>query len=165
MRISIKKVLITLTFLLFINYLSKGQVWQKFYGGAELDVINATCNTSDGGFIAMGASLSFKTGTLDGFNPDIYIIKIDACGTVVWEKNFGGFKNENAGLIIETSDGGYLIGGQTTSFGDQDLGDMYVLKIDALGDLEWSKTYGSAKIEGTRSIVETKDENFLIMGQ
>jgi len=112
--------------------------------------------TSDGGFIIFGT----KTHTTG--NSDLLLIKTDSLGNEEWSNSYGGNNNEgayNTSLVI-TSDGGFLFGGYTSSGDD----DMYLVKTDLSGNLEWSKTYGTNKNDRINSIIEDANGNFIIAG-
>ncbi len=110
--------------------------FQKAYGGTGSDKGLSVINTSDGGFASVGTTNSFGAGNLD-----VIATKTDATGTVIWSKTYGGNRLEDANTIRQTSDGGYIIGGRTKSFGVNSLNKGMVIKIDVNGDVEWSKVF------------------------
>lgn len=126
-------------------------LWTKTYGGPSIDAATDMQQTTDGGFILVGYTFSFGAG-----NSDVYVIRTDANGDILWQKTYGGELNDIGQSIIQTQDGGFIICGETESF---DLGtlEVYVLKINAAGVVEWSKAYGGNEFESGRSIAETED--------
>jgi len=104
------------------------KVWDKTYGGVKIDKIYSLKKTIDGNYIAVGETNSFGAG-----ENDIYIIKIDKNGNKLWEKTYGGSKNDVAYSIQQTTDGGYIVAGVTNSFGAGDS-DVYVIKMDSVGN-------------------------------
>jgi len=126
-------------------------------GGSEIayDIITAT---SGAGFLILGTTSSFGAG-----GGDVYLIKIDGLGDTLWTKTYGGSSNEWAWEIEKTSDGGYIFSGQTTSYG-AGLNDVYVIKIDAMGDTIWTRTFGDSEGNATRSIIAVPSGGFIIPG-
>jgi hypothetical protein len=110
---------------------SKGnKIWQKIYGGSEDDVASSIQQTTDRGFVVAGYTESFGAG-----RRDVYVIKLDAYGNKIWEKTFGGSDWDCAYSIQQTSDGGYIVAGETNSFGAGDY-NVYVIKFDENGNTE-----------------------------
>jgi hypothetical protein len=132
--------------------------WQKTYSGDKTDYACSIQQTNDGGYIVAGSTSSFGAGS-----SDIWILKIDPEGEVEWQKSNGGEGQDFAQSIRQTTDGGYIVAGTTYSFGLGDR-DIWVLKLDASGDVEWQKTYGGYGIEEAYSIVETYDGGYSVAG-
>jgi hypothetical protein len=97
------------------------------------------------------------------FNYDMYIVKLNGAGMLQWSKNIGGTGSEHASCIIQTRDGGFAISGETTSFGAGDW-DMFIVKIDSAGTVQWSKTFGGADADFACSIVQTVDGGYAMAG-
>uniref|UniRef100_A0A7V0Z449 T9SS type A sorting domain-containing protein n=1 Tax=candidate division WOR-3 bacterium TaxID=2052148 RepID=A0A7V0Z449_UNCW3 len=134
------------------------KLWEKFYGGSGDESANALYLTSDGGYILVGATTSIGAGSYD-----LYIIKTDASGTLQWEKTYGGSNEEMGWSVSPTSDGGYFIVGHTASQGAGGF-DVYVLKTDASGNLQWQETYGGADWDYGRLGHQTSDMGYIIAG-
>ncbi|MBU0518534.1 T9SS type A sorting domain-containing protein, partial [bacterium] len=114
----------------------------------------------DGGYILGGSTTSYGAG---GY--DMYLIKTDAAGDVVWTQTYGGTSTDVCYSLDQTIDGGYILGGYTTSFG-AGWTDMYVLKIDALGAVEWERTYGGVSSEHCYSVKEVwMDYGYVLAGE
>jgi hypothetical protein len=127
----------------FVWGFCKGQVtFQKTYGGPANDVAYAVRQTPSGGYILAGT-----TASITGSN-DVYVIKTDSSGNIVWAKTYGGLNSDIGSSIESTADGAYLVVGTTSSFGSG-TSNMYVLKIDSTGNVIWSKTYGSGNESGS----------------
>ncbi|MBI5777889.1 MAG: putative Ig domain-containing protein [Planctomycetes bacterium] len=115
--------------------------WQRYYRGLDQDMLDSIRQTSDGGYIMAGSSRSFGLGTGFGGGPDydIWLVKTDSNGAIIWQKAYGG-TNDDAmvswGAFDQTSDGGYVATGSTLSFGlGGGWGDIWVLKISSDGSL------------------------------
>jgi len=132
--------------------------WNRTYGGANDDVGNSVISTSDGGYALAGYTYSYGAGY-----QDFWLVKTDASGNAQWNKTYGGTYAEEARSIVQTSDGGYALVGWTDSFG-AGLSDAYLVKTDALGNAQWSRTYGEANYEQGSSIVETSDGGYALAG-
>jgi uncharacterized delta-60 repeat protein len=132
--------------------------WQKTYGGPNWDGAYSIQQTSDGGYIVAGFTYSFGAG-----NGDIWVLKLDPNGDVQWQKTYGGPSGDGAYSIQQTTDGGYIVAGWTSSFGAGN-GDIWVLKLDPNGDVQWQKTYGGPSGDGAYSIQQTTDGGYIVAG-
>jgi len=133
--------------------------WQKTYGGADAERVSVQ-QTADGGYIAAGSTGSFGAGG----NGDLWAIKLDADGNVTWQKTYGGAASyEYANSIRQTADGGYIVAGFTRSFGAGN-GDMWLLKLDASGNVAWQKTYGGPETETAGYAEQTSDHGYIVAG-
>ncbi|MGB4752597.1 MAG: hypothetical protein WBH60_08190, partial [Fervidobacterium sp.] len=131
--------------------------WQKTYGGDDWDEAKSICQTSDGGYVAVGVTNSF------GAEWDAYAFKIEQDGTLRWQRYFGGTGSDEAHDVCQTDDNCYMIAGVTYSFGRG--GDVYLLKLDESGSLKWSKTYGGDTSDEANSIERTFDGGYIIAGR
>jgi len=137
----------------------KGNIcWYKTYGGSKDDVGVSIKKLEDGNYIVVGYTSSFGNG-----NTDVYVIKIDNNGELIWEKIFGGEQDDIANDSIITSDGNLLIVGWTKSFSAKDR-DIYILKISKDGNLIWQKNYGGENMDEGRTVVETNDKGYIVAG-
>jgi len=144
--------------------------WSKYYGGSSTDIPLGVVKTIDNGFIIAGSSDSADrdiTNNKGGY--DFWILKIEANGTVVWGKNFGGSEIDEASAITQTNDGNFIVVGDTRS-SDKDVSnnngaaDLWMLKISQEGILIWEKTFGGTSFDVGRSISRTQDNGFIISG-
>ena len=94
---------------------------------------------------------------------DAYLIKTDLNGNIVWSKNYGGFDNDWFSSIQLTHDGGYIACGTTFTFGSG-IGDVYLLKLDPAGNIQWTKTFGGSGWERGNFVQQTFDNGFIITG-
>jgi hypothetical protein len=132
--------------------------WQKTYGGSNEDAAFAIAPTSDGGYVVAGWTGSFGAGS-----HDVWVLKLDGSGNVQWQKTYGGSNDDGATGIVPTSDGGYVVAGWTGSFGAGG-DDVWVLKLDGQGNVQWQKTYGGSNDDGARAIAPTSDGGYVVAG-
>ena len=97
--------------------------WQKTFGGSSWDEAYSVQQTSDGGYIIAGSTLSYGSGEWD-----VYLIKTDSDGNLEWQKTFGGPSCDIAYSVQQTNDGGYIIAGKTYSYGSI-YSDVYLIKL------------------------------------
>lgn len=132
--------------------------WQKTFGGINIDKAYSIKQTTDTGLIIAGFTNSFGLG---GY--DMYVIKTNKTGDVIWTKTYGGIDWDFAYSIEQTTDGGYIIAGGTNSYGKGDE-DMYLVKTNSIGDTLWTKTYGGAKDDEAKSVKQTSDGGYILTG-
>jgi len=138
---------------------SAGNVqWTTTIGGKGDDEGNSVCICSDGGYIVAGYSTSFGAG-----KSNVYVIKLDANGNVKWTETIGGTNNDNANCIKECSDKGYIIAGQTNSYGPGTY-ESYLVKIDSVGKIQWTSVYGKKGVDGAGWAMQSKDHGYLVAG-
>jgi hypothetical protein len=149
---------------------SGNPLWHKVYGGNQTDEGGDILQTPDGGFILTGYTVS-DDGDVSGHHGggDLWIVRLDSSGTIVWQKTYGGSGRDSGSSIIRTSDGGYALTGNTySSDGDitknQGSSDLWVLKTDDLGNLLWNKTYGGSKLDWGHSLIELSGGDLLVAG-
>jgi len=132
--------------------------WNQIYGGSDVERANAVVVTSDGGFALAGYTNSFGAG-----HYDYLLIKTDEQGNMEWNQTYGGIDKDISCALIETSDGGYALAGDTISFGAGDH-DSWLVKTDLFGNMLWNKTYGQADYDYTYSLVEAHDGGYVLAG-
>ena len=132
--------------------------WQKTYGGVESENAYSIQKTNDGGYIVAGQTASFGAGS-----SDIWILKLSSEGNIEWNKTYGGSSGEIAYCIQQTFEGGYIVAGVTHSFGAGN-GEIWILKLNILGGIEWQKTYGGDQNEEASSIQQTFDGGYIVAG-
>ncbi len=137
---------------------SGNEIWEKTFGGSNVEYGYSVQQTSDGGFIIVGFTWSFGAG-----NTDIYLIKTDVNGNKIWEKTFGGSGYEFGYSVQQTLDDGFIISGSSDSFG-VGSSDVYLIKTDATGNKIWDKTFGRSGYDNGVSIRETSDNGFIVVG-
>jgi uncharacterized delta-60 repeat protein len=131
--------------------------WQKRYGGADYEWANSIQQTSDGGYIVAGVTYSSYP------DYDFWVLKLTSDGTVSWEKIYGGATDDQANSVQQTTDGGYIVAGWTSSFGAGNY-DFWVLKLNDDGTVSWQKTYGGTNYDYAQSIQQTSDDGYIVAG-
>lgn len=134
--------------------------WQNSYGGSRDDVFHSVFQTPDGGYLVAGYTGSFGAGP----SADIWIMKLDANGTVQWQSTYGGQDGDLVTSIGMTMDGGYIIAGNTQNFRVDEDDDIWAFKLNADGTIAWEKTYGGPEYEHAGSIRQTNDGGYVLIG-
>lgn len=145
--------------------------WRRYYGGTNNDRSYDALEAQDGGYVLVGAS---ESKDVDIKNPkgsyDIWVVKVDQSGSLLWERSIGGTAYDKGQALIETSDGDYIVLGQSFS-NDGDISeaggssDIVLARLSSSGDLLQLRTLGSIGFETATSLVQRKDNNLLILGQ
>lgn len=158
--------------------------WQRTIGGSGQELLQSIIPTSDGGYIVGGSSSSNKSGKLQNGLDDLFgkkensyggldyfVVKLDNKGEIEWQKSYGGQYADELRSIVQTRDGGFLLGGSSNSpdsgnkneksYGESDY---WILKLDQKGEVEWQKTYGGAGDDQLQSVLQSKDGNYLLAG-
>lgn len=134
-------------------------IWERIYGGSSKNA-NSIKQTRDGGFIVAGP------GNADGLAPGrhFWVAKLDSNGFVQWQRVYGGETGEDVPFSVEEvvdaagNPNGYVIAGETTNFGAGQK-DVWIVKVDLNGDIEWEKTYGGSINESANSIQQVLDND------
>lgn len=145
-------------FLFFIADSNGTPLLQKVFGANNLDEPYTMTRTNDGGYLIVGNTNSFGEGS-----KDILFLKLNSDGGIEWQKTIGGYDDENAISVIQTSDGSYVAAGWSFSVGAGGT-DAWVLKIAPDGSLQWQKTYGSKGYDFAYSVAETTDGGIIFVG-
>jgi hypothetical protein len=144
--------------------------WQKSVGGTGNDYAESIQQTNDGGYIVVGISYS-NDGDVSGNQgaSDCWVVKLNAFGTIEWEKSMGGSGDDNARLIQQTNDGGYIFIGPSDS-NDGDVSgnhgnlDYWAVKLTSTGVIEWQKSLGGTGYEYAQYIQQTSDGGYIAAG-
>ncbi len=146
-------------------------IWEKSFGGTEIDEAWGIVSTNDGNFIIAGDTRSNDNNvTTNNGAADVFIIKITPNGDVVWSKSFGGTSFDTARSISKSMDGGFLISGSSRS-SDGDVSknngqnDAWVLKINSDGNLIWQSTIGGSNIDIAYDVVELNNGDVIAVGE
>jgi PKD repeat protein len=133
--------------------------WERTIGGNEFDEAHSAIQTSDGGYIIAGRTYSYYGSGID----DLWLVKTDAEGTEQWNRTIGGNYRDIASSVRHTSDGGYIIQGQTDPYGSG-FYDLWLLKTDAEGTEQWNQTFGGDSNGRLYSLQQTFDGGYILGG-
>jgi len=132
-------------------------VWTRRYGGAHNEYACAAMVTPDGGCTIAGSTYSFGAGS-----GDIFLVRIDTLGDTIWTKYYGGDGYDVAYSIAESNDGGYVVTGETNSFGLSS--NIYILRLNSTGDTIWTKSIGDLDYQLGRFVTKSIDGSYFIVG-
>jgi len=157
-----KKITLLFTVILFYSF-SMAQApylqWSKTYGGSEDDYAFEVEVLMDG-FLIGGHTKSFGNGN-DKY--DMYLIRTDEMGNILWTKTYGGELNEQTSSLKQTQDGGFILSGYTSSWG-QGGSEGYIVRVDRNGDTLWTKYYGGYTWDQFSCGIPTRDQGFIFTG-
>ena len=144
--------------------------WEKTLGGSYFDGANSVQQTSDGGYVVTGYANSYD-GNVGGNHggSDLWVVKLNSGGDMQWQKCLGGSDNDGGTSIQQTTDGGYIIAGYTSSNnGDVSLNqgseDYWVVKIDSEGTIQWQRCLGGSTADAANSVRQTSDGGYVVAG-
>ena len=129
-------------------------LWTRNYGGKEGRSVQ---QTSDTGYIVAGTTISF------GYGDQFYLVKTNASGDTLWTRAYGGTSQDWGKSVQQTSDGGYIAAGWTTSFGN--AFQFYLVKTNVSGDTLWTRTYGDTLFDEGNSVQQTSDGGYIVAGR
>jgi hypothetical protein len=130
-------------------------LWLKVYGRGEGYCVQ---QISDGGYIVTGDAFSAPSA-----DTEVYLLRTDANGDSLWARKYGGTSGENGYSVRETAEGGFIIVGETSSFG-AGSGDIFLVRTDPDGNSMWTRTYGDSSWDEGRSILIASDNTYVIAG-
>ena len=145
-------------------------IWEKSFGGTQIDEAKAITNTNDGNFLIVGDTRSKdKDVSVNNGAADVWILKISTEGNLIWEKTIGGSNFDVARAVYRTQDNGFLIAGSSRSldngFENKGQNDALILKIDDSGNLLWQKTFGGSEIDFFYGVVELNNTAVVAVGE
>lgn len=134
------------------------EAWVRSYGGDDGEFATSIAETRDGGYMVAACTESFGEGMLD-----VYLIRTDGQGQVTWTRTYGGEGWDMPWDIRQTSDGGFIVVGETESYGE-DGPDVYLIRTDGDGEPLWIRNYGGPGRETGRAVWETPEGDFIVGG-
>jgi hypothetical protein len=132
-------------------------IWSRTFGGDGDDEGSCVSPTTDGGYIITGLTHPAGPGDFD-----VYLIKTDSSGETLWTRTFGGDNYDAGRSVQQTSDGGYIVAG--TSYVGVGDADVYLIKTNASGDTQWTRTFGGSGTDGASSVQQTFDGGYIVAG-
>ncbi len=132
--------------------------WSKTWGGTNYDQANSIASTPDGGYVITGYVDSYGAGSEDAF-----IAKFDSGGKLSWSKTWGGIYYDVANSVVVTADKGFVIAGETKSFGSG-AKDAFIAKFTSDGKPSWSKHWGGDGDEAVNSVIRASDKSIVVAG-
>ncbi len=160
-----------------IKFDANGNIeWQNVFGTNGIDILNEMKQTVDGGYILGGFTYEY-VGVTPNFTRygahDFYVVKIDALGNFQWHKAYGGTDDDYIESLQQTTDGGYILGGysrsnvsgiKTENSNGGTNGDYWLVKIDAVGNIQWQNDIGGSSLEWMKSVQQTLDGGYILGG-
>ncbi|MEI6899958.1 MAG: hypothetical protein WCL00_08770, partial [Bacteroidota bacterium] len=168
--------LLELIFIFSVPFMLNAQTgvtiqWQKSYGGVGAEEAHSIQQTNDGGYIMAGYSYGSPDSNATGNHGlmDAWVVKTDPLGVVQWQKCYGGSENDIVNCIIQTNDGGYIFACETYSWDGDVVGnhgeqDIWVVKINSSGAIQWKMCYGGSGYEYVQRIRQTPDGGYIFAG-
>jgi hypothetical protein len=146
-------------------------IWEQSFGGEGIEVSYDIARTADNGFVVVGNTFSTNGDILlNHGESDMWMIKLDEEGNLIWEQTYGGSQFDLAQAVVQSKDGGFLITGNTKS-DDKDSSlnngenDIWLVKTNAFGDLVWEKSFGGSDLDFGFDLLENTDGSILIVGE
>ncbi len=136
--------------------------WNRTYGDSDSDVAHAMIQTMDGGFVLAGRTQSFEVDE-DNIS-DAWLVKTDTDGNMEWSQTYGSSEEDTASTVIQTADGGFALAGDIEYF-SRDSSDVWLVKTDAQGEVEWQQTYGASDYDKISTVIQTTDGGFALAGR
>lgn len=136
--------------------------WNKTYGGYNSELYFYGFETSDGGYAFSGTTGSWGAG-----QKDVWIIKTNTLGNIVWNKTFGGSDTDHCYRMEQTDDGGYILIGDTWSYGVGDC-NVWLIKLNSTGHKKWDRMFGHKYSTGKSgithglSVLQTSDGGYIL---
>lgn len=136
-----------------------GLSWNQTYPDVGTSIGYGVIQTTEGGYAIVGASNSVGSGENDG-----WVIKTNANGLVEWYKTYGGPGNDALYSIVQTSDGGYALGGETESYSSTGYSSLWLVKIDSFGETRWNQSYSGPNNYISNALIKSSDGGYALVG-
>jgi hypothetical protein len=136
-------------------------LWDRTFGGHNNDEAYCVKQTADGGFIISGSTQTYGSG-----RNDVWLIKTDSKGNEEWNMTYGGEEHDYGYSVLQCTDGGFIVVGKTESFTQRyDDEDLYIIKTDDVGNVQWSRVYGETGTDEAAAVIQTLDGGFAVVGK
>lgn len=144
-------------------------VWEKSFGGSEIDEARGITTTLDGNFLIVGDTRSSDVDVSENNGvADLWLVKIDGSGNLLWEKSIGGANFDSARSIAPSLQNGYLISGSsrssTSDFNNQGQNDAWILEVDESGNVRWQKSVGGSEIDVFYDAIQLNENCIVAVG-
>jgi len=145
-------------------------LWQKCLGGSNWEEAWDIDQTTDGGYIVAGRSVSTDGDvTVNHGSFDYWVVKLDSLGALLWQKSYGGSHEDIGYAVKQTTDGGYIVVGESFStdglvIGNQGSVDYWVLKLDHEGKIEWQRSLGGTNWDRANDVLQARDGGYVVFG-
>ena len=158
--------------ILVFKFATQGKMfWQRNFGGSGYEELSSMVPTKDGGYVFVGTTDSGDGDTGQGFGlMDIWIVKLNGNGNIVWTRRFGGRGNDQGYAILALDDGGFMVGGASGSQNGTNVKlihhggiDSWLARLDAQGNIVWQKLWGGRRDEWVRDIVKVKEGEYWVV--
>lgn len=146
-------------------------LWERSFGGSGIEISYDMTKTTDNGYVIVGNTFSLdKDVSKNHGESDVWMIKIDDTGTLVWEQNFGGPAFDAAQSVSLSTDGGFIISGNSKSIAidvnaNAGENDIWLIKANSQGKMVWQKTLGGSGLDYAFDAIENKDKSILLVGE
>ncbi|MCJ7445105.1 MAG: LamG domain-containing protein [Methanotrichaceae archaeon] len=141
-----------------VSSFAQEKVWERKFGGSNFDIARDVHETKSGDYVFVGSTKSYGKG-----GSDVWVGVTDPIGNMIWDKYFGGKEDDEGYSIKQTQDEGYIVAGNTKSFGAGGL-DAYIFKIDSKGAVQWERPFGGTDNDEAFSINQTRDYGYIATG-
>ncbi|MBU1637400.1 hypothetical protein KKC97_07015, partial [bacterium] len=145
-------------FLIIKTNSSGDSLWSKSYGGSETDKCQSVIVTADGGYAMAGWTESYGNG-----GADYWLVRLDTNGDTLWTHAYGGNSDDYCFSVVQVSDGGYVLAGQTYTFGTG-TPNYWMVRTDSNGHELWNRTFGTSSHESCRAVLSTDDGGYALAG-
>jgi hypothetical protein len=150
------------------------KLWQKTIGGSEQDIFSSMTSCTGGGYVLAGTSRSNDADATGNHGDyDFWAVKVAESGTILWQKQLGGSKQDVAASITAGLDGGYVIAGSTDSKdgdvkGQTGASNAWIVKLDGAGTKVWQQALGGTHKfdrDGASAVITSLDGGYVILGR
>ncbi|WP_350284190.1 hypothetical protein [uncultured Croceitalea sp.] len=144
--------------------------WEKSFGGTGIDQSFDITKTNDNAYVIVGTTFSSDTQiSKNNGEADIWLVKFDGSGTLLWEKSFGGPAFDAAHSVSLANDGGFIISGNSKSYGGDATAyfgenDLWLIKTNTSGEMVWQKTIGGTGLDFGYDAFQTENGALIFVG-